>query len=406
MSQTSEPLLKSGELITSPYFAFMQQAVRILDGRERHVLKLEPAFYPQFSCSGCGQCCQRPWGITVSKEYAECWGPEFERHPSGAYREPFVLRSESDPNRYAELRRKPGTHECIFLTDEKRCFIHETYGEEALSRICREYPRYEGWFGAFLGQFLLGSCPDVVELAQGLPGIRYQVVVVKPEQWAHLLRIQHPMGLSEGSLWLGLQLDLIADDGLTPVQSLRALAKGLELLPAPLAATREADLEGLRPDSGSDVKLMNPPTAEAWDCLSWYLKPLSSAHGYLQDVRSGLRDWPRLSNSERQLLNDFLRRYLAFRALTANYYSPSGLNFFYPYYFQLAVHVALLQWLALSYREREGHLTQEQLVRAATLISYRFEHASEFVEKLVGRPAIVCLAGMRSMLDFDFGAAS
>ena len=43
----------------------------------------------------------------------------------------------------------------IFLEDDKKCFIHKNYGVEALSFVCRTYPRYEGWFGSYLGKFFM-----------------------------------------------------------------------------------------------------------------------------------------------------------------------------------------------------------------------------------------------------------
>ncbi len=407
MLETSSPLQQTGELVQRPYFAFMRQAIGFLQGRERHVLKLEPVFYAEFSCSGCGLCCQRPWNISVSQDYVQCWSDEFARHPSGLYHDAFIPRSPASKERFADIQRKPNSNECVFLTDDKRCFIQETYGEEALSQVCRQYPRYEGWFNAFLAQFMMQSCPDVVELNQKIPGIRYQVLVVKPEQWEQLKPLHHPMGYLQGLLWLGLQLDLFERPDYTPIQILRGLAGGLKSLPVTLSSVQTQDQERLLRQFSVPPAADLANLAEAWECLTWFLQPLSAVTDYLIEVRQGIRDWPQLINEERHVLNQFLRRYLAYRALTASYIYPAGHSFLFQHYFQLAIHVAMLQWIALSYREREGgRLNQSQLVRAATLIGYRYEQANQYVEMLAKQSRTVCLTGMQSILSFDFGSES
>ncbi|HEY9843157.1 MAG: hypothetical protein ACAI44_31355 [Candidatus Sericytochromatia bacterium] len=403
------PLLKSGALIQPPYFAFMQQAVQILQVHELHVLQLEPAFHDQFACSGCGLCCQRPWLIAITREYFETWYQEFDSHPSGQYRQPFLLRSQPDERSFADIRRKPGTGECIFLMDDRRCFIQANYGEEALSHTCGSFPRYEGWFGSFLGRFMLTNCPEVQDLAQQFPEIRYHISSLNPDKFQAFGLKTHPLGMLQGYLWLGLQLDLIHDSRLTPIQTLRCLNAAMResLDPQPSEtppATLEAMHQRLRRQT-HEAPVAPPPgiRAEGFEAMIWLLEDFESLRTFLGEVRSGLRALPVLNPEERVLLGDFLRNYLAYRFLTMNFFSPQRVQIFYQVYFMLAAQLCQLQWLALYYREREGTaLSREQLLRAATVIGYRYVHAPELIGLLSGLGTAAFLKGIDQVLSFDF----
>ena len=398
--------LKSGELITPPYLAFMQQAVRILLANDQHVLELEPAAYQHFACSGCGLCCQRPWGLSISREYYQQWYQTFDSHPSGLYREPFRIQPRPDESNYADIRRKPGTGECIFLMDDRRCFVQATYGEAALNDGCRAFPRYEGWFGAFLGRFMITSCPEVHDLAWQFPGIRYTIGKVAAEKWGEMLRLPHPLGLYQGYLWLGVCLDLIGQPGLTPVQALRSLGSWLARLPATLADTPLELLLTLQPASSAPVSFN--PSADprpAFERLLELLAVQPTVQAYVADVSRGLRRMPVLQPDEAGLMQSFLRSWLAYRCLSANYSSGSAVDFFFPFYYLLSLQLNLLQWLALYYRDREGGvLGREQLLRAATVVGYRYEQGPGLIAPLRQLSRAQCLEGMTRQLVFDWSA--
>lgn len=324
------PVLRSGELIEAPYFAFMQQAVALLSRHERHVLELTPAFYEQFACTGCGLCCQRPWGISISQAYYQRWQAEIDAHPSGLYRQPFVLRAQPDDADYADIRRKPGTSECLFLMDDRRCFVQATYGEAALNDGCRAFPRYEGWFGAFLGRFMITSCPEVHALAWQLPGIRYTIARVVEDKWQELLARPHPLGLHQGYLWLGLCLDLVQGP-LSPIAALRWLLQLLVALPASPSADSLQLLAQLPPEG-----LPAPPPVFAFETLGHLLSDQPAVRDFVAEVARGWR-MPRLQPEERALLEAFLRSYLAYRLLSASYTDGAGGGFFFGFHYLLSL---------------------------------------------------------------------
>lgn len=399
-------LLRSGELLEPPYFDFMQDVVAILRTHRQHLLQLEPAFYQDFACNSCAECCQRPWEIAIDRAYYDQWYTRLDQEPSGRYRQPFVLRAEGSETHYADIRRKPGTGECLFLMDDRRCFVQASFGAAALNRTCQVYPRYEGWFGAFLGKFMVQSCPEVVRLNQAFPQVRYTVGIASAEQMAVFEAKRHPLGLLEGYLWLGLQLDLL-QAAPTPVQALRRLRTLLQAHAAGENLT-EAAMQRLQPwlvrVSGESLPAGGRSELH-FDCLDWTLSAYAGIRDYLAEVRQGRRALPRLNAAERQLLNVFLGHYLAYRLLTINFYEQNQLLLFFPAYLLLSINLALVNWVALYYREREGvALNQEHLLRAARLVSYRYEHASPLLEVLARMNPTACLESMESLLIHDFGA--
>ena len=393
-----------GELIRPPYYPFMQQVVARLSTDPGLLLLLEPEAYQAFSCSGCGECCQRPWSILISQDYVERWQQVFHAHPSGLYHDPFVKAADPTPEHYADFHRKSGTGECIFLMDDRRCFIHAHYGEAALSDVCQAFPRYEGWFGAFLGRFMLNSCPDVNDLTGRFPGIRYEVTRLDEAQWRAKLAVPHPLGLYQGYLWLGLALDLLYQPSLTPIEAMRSLTAGLACLPLPLGDTRPELLDTLQQRLERSPPPAPPPDPRpAFEHLLGLLSHYAGVHDYVSEVYAGWRKFPRLVAEERELLAEFLRHYLAYRCLRAEYADGKQMDFFYGFYFVLAQHIALLQWLALYYREREGGgLSREHLLRAATAVSHRYDQRLLLIEQTRKLPPALCLEGMAHMLVFDW----
>ncbi|PKL80550.1 MAG: hypothetical protein CVV27_00235 [Candidatus Melainabacteria bacterium HGW-Melainabacteria-1] len=407
-------LLKSGQLLPVPYFPFMLKAVGVLQENPWHVLRLEPEFIPEFSCTGCGLCCQRPWWINLTKDYYQQWYQTFDQDPSGLYQQPFVIRPGATEKSYADIRRKPGTSECIFLMDDRRCFIHANYGEEALNHVCRTFPRYEGWFGSFLGNFMFNSCPEIQPLWHQFPGIRYYVGTINPDKWQEFcLQTAHPLGLFGGYLWLALQLDLFQDSRLSPVQSLRLLGDGLRhMQQQPLAALTPDWFEslylGLRQRSLEPLPLSDTrPSTLALEQLQILLEPMPSMAAYIGNIASGWRAMPVLEPAESELLSRYMSRYLAYRALSANHYDVAevdGLNFFYQFYVLLAAQLALLQWMAIYHRDREGALlSQDHLMRAITTLGYRYEHSAPLLTMFSRLPAEGCPDAMDHFLSFDFG---
>lgn len=392
--------LQSGKQVEAPYFDFMVDAVALMQSRERCLLKLEPELVDKFSCSMCGECCQRPWWIGLPRSYVDKWYAVFDQDPSGRFRDPFIKLDNPTDAQYADMRRKPGSSECIFLLDDRSCYIHREHGAEALSHVCRIFPRYESWFGAFFGSFLLPGCPDVQSLIQAEPLIYYTIGEIAENKWHELMKREHPLGLYGGYLWLGLELDLINRSDFTPVQTQRRLLKGLRRMmdsPVSLSELNQILSGPIQTEAQTQI-----PSLVALERLAHVLAPFKSVCDYLVDICAGWKSPPELNPAEKKLLNLFLRRYLSYRALTADFLSKKGESFFYPSFFLRGMHLAMLQWLALFYREREGGvLTQEHLLRAANLLGYRYECAPDNAAMIELSPR-ACLEGLEAMLSFDF----
>lgn len=378
-------------LVTPPYFAWMQAAAERLLTAPRQALLLEPAFYEKFACTGCGLCCQRAWNIPVSKAYYDQWYAHFDA--DARFRAPFVPTGEARDSHYADLRRKPGTSECIFLDPDNRCHIHATYGAGALPSGCGRYPRYEAWFGAFLGRFMYDSCPEVPLLSAAWPGLRARQITVAPQDWD--TATPHPLGFGQGYLWLGLQLDLFADAALTPLQAFGCLLRLLGELPSPLSRTTPELLAALaaRPRRpGYLPALLSPPYGQ----LVKLLGPQPQAQAFAAEIAAGRRPRPALTPFEIERLQSFLRSWLGWRILSQHLTDPASGEFFYPAYYLLSLQLALLQVLAFAEREQEGaELSPSHLLRAATVVGFHYQNRRELIEPLarLGREACLRATG-------------
>ncbi|MBF2053841.1 MAG: hypothetical protein IGS03_10320 [Candidatus Sericytochromatia bacterium] len=408
-----EPL-PAQQWLTSPYYPLMQQLVEQVIARQplRHVLMLETEAKQHFSCSGCAECCQRPWAVDVSKDYLEKWEAIFDQDPSGYYSKPFYLTPER--SHYAEIRKKHGTHECLFLEDDRRCMIQRRYGHEALPTTCQQFPRYENWFGSYMGRFMVSSCPDVNSLIQTYPRMAYRVAIIEDKAWDALQRMQHPLGTENGLLWLGWQLDLITRPGAwTPIERLRFLQQQLlrldprrlsQLLPQTFDLFEQTLQEAL-------IRSACPPSAgreaQALQWLIHFTRRYSAIQKFLEQLRYAHRQLPRFSAEEQQRLNQFLGHYLFYRICSLQVFrQPEGTPVFFQSYFILSVHVALWQFLVLYYRQRDGGPLQDvHMTRAANLVGYRFEHDRGFAlrHEMYSMAPGHCLEGMATLLSFDLG---
>lgn len=102
-----------------------------------------PDYYPAFSCKmgSCRNTCCSGWPISFSLEdyfkliNAECSPPLRQKLDRG-----IKVALNPAPDRYAEiLPRFDGS--CPMRLEDGRCAIHAELGEQALSNVCRLYPR-------------------------------------------------------------------------------------------------------------------------------------------------------------------------------------------------------------------------------------------------------------------------
>jgi Fe-S-cluster containining protein len=398
--------------LTLPYVESFLSLAETLDFEKREILVLEPEVTPEFSCSACGECCQRPWSVPVSEAYYQKWEPILASDPSKRFAHAFALYDSPTSKKYANIARKPFSHECIFLDDDRKCFIQKTHGEEALSRVCRKYPRYEQWQGAFMGRFLAAGCPDVSQLLMEYPDIYAYRAVFKEQPWKNINQKLHPMGLSNAYAWCGLSLDLAYHPHYTAIQNASRINQVLKgILKRGIDQHSTAYFREL----GREAAQGKLPFEEAYDksrAKKWLLHFstfLPVLHSFLQQIEHGATAIQPLDPEERELLNSFMRRCLMYRMLTTRPDLSVPFSGFFKSYFEVVLQLVMLQWLALYYRERDQEaLNRHHLARAFTQISYRIESNPEAqnTQELKQMPAAMVLEGIDVLLSYDLGQAS
>lgn len=381
--------------LQAPYFEHLQRLVAELRANPDQILELEGDSFAAFDCIQCGDCCQLPWNIHVTQAYYEQWYACFDQHPSGRFSEPFKLLDEPTPQNYASMRRKPGSHACIFLEDDDSCFIHTNHGVEALSQICRVYPRQSKYVGdQFAMRALLHSCRAVPELELKHPGISYRLQPIGGGP----MRVQVPQppdhpGRDETYLWIGMMLDLLAAP-----QPETSLARWRRFLPSlewmdgiGLSQLSEADLVRLyraQMDQLAFAAFEPPPAPERQQrALDWALRLMHdhpSCKTWIQDILSGRKPWPRPSDEERARLDAYLHSYLRKRALGLPYYDNFlGKVTIWQQFLMLAMQVLALQCLALCYCSQDASPLQDHhLQRAGNAVGYHYEQRMHLLSAL------------------------
>ena len=117
-----------------------------------------PAYFDRFRClaSACPDSCCREWSVQVDEDalslYRSLPGPLGERLRS-------VLTREDGETVFAVEDGR-----CPMWRDDGLCRIQAELGEQALCRVCREFPRIRHDFGDFAELQLELSCPEAARL--------------------------------------------------------------------------------------------------------------------------------------------------------------------------------------------------------------------------------------------------
>ena len=131
---------------------------------------LVPDYYPKFRCKmgECRRACCEGWPVTISRaDYfrlvgISC-GADLRRRLDAA----LHILSNPTPEEYAEISpRYDGT--CPLRLEDGRCALHAELGEEALSMVCRLFPRGFRIRGAFESS-CTNSCEAVPEMLMNHP---------------------------------------------------------------------------------------------------------------------------------------------------------------------------------------------------------------------------------------------
>ena len=116
-----------------------------------------PDYYEEFACiaGACtGSCCDG-WEIDIddaSREYYSSVGGEIGER----------LREKLYQGEDGEYRFRLGERgRCPFLNAEGLCDIYAALGEEALSEVCTDFPRFSLSYGHVMQRILSVSCEEV-----------------------------------------------------------------------------------------------------------------------------------------------------------------------------------------------------------------------------------------------------
>lgn len=125
------------------------------------MLVKQPKFYKNFHCtaSGCTDSCCIGWEIDIDentmRRYEAAGGAFGER-----------LRENIEAGECPHFKLKAGDR-CPFLNERNLCDIYLQLGEDALSEICTEHPRFHAWFGDYKESGLGLCCEEAVRLLLG-----------------------------------------------------------------------------------------------------------------------------------------------------------------------------------------------------------------------------------------------
>ncbi|GHF78888.1 flagellin lysine-N-methylase [Thalassotalea marina] len=124
---------------------------------------ITPAFYKEFECAAdqCPDHCCHSWSVDVDKK-------TFKN-----LKKSNVIVIKNLANEHLKLTRKSlenwgsiqmlSDGNCPFLDESKLCQIHKHSGHQALSNICKSYPRALFWFGDHVEASLSLSCPSAAK---------------------------------------------------------------------------------------------------------------------------------------------------------------------------------------------------------------------------------------------------
>ncbi|WP_022749705.1 flagellin lysine-N-methylase [Lachnobacterium bovis] len=117
-----------------------------------------PDYYDEFHCiaSNCRDCCCRGWEIDVDEETRDYY-MTVEDSPFGDKLKSCLGEAE-DGTPIFKLNEKG---RCPFLSSANLCEICIKMGEESLSEICTEYPRFAIEYGNVLQKCLSLACEEV-----------------------------------------------------------------------------------------------------------------------------------------------------------------------------------------------------------------------------------------------------
>lgn len=394
-----EPNLQTAQLtpLKSPCFGQVKALIERFPEHPFETLVLTSSDLKTFECSKCGVCCALPWNIHLSKSYYERWYTHFHNDPSGRFQRPFTPIPDSSPGHYADMRRQDNSNRCIFLEPDNRCYIHATYGEEALPDVCKRYPRVQLRHDTRYGSdYLLGSCQTAPSLLAGDPQLYYYF---EPQPGHERALPLHPpdshyageLGKAQNYLWVALMLDVLQLEVNTPLQRYASLHHSLAYLTgrdqSQISVSELQWLYGEQIRRSNELSLVAAPLDEQKQALEWFFQLLEPSFlpllEHAQKIYHGHSPWPSLEEAEREDLNRFLQQFLLRKLIALPYKNPfyEAISFAQKY-FLLSLHLLMIQMMAHYYRSRtQQPLQLKHLTQAVNLVEGRYSQRRDWIKQ-------------------------
>lgn len=357
------------------------------------VLHVERTAFRYFQCTQCGDCCTSAWRIHLPEAYYKKWYAFFDEDPSGRFRQPFVTHPSPTAEQYADIRRLTN-HRCIFLEPDNSCYIHRHHGEEALSEICRSYPRgHKRVQNLFSTRVLLESCEAVPDVLAAHKGLFYAWVKAAPYYHidSHNFNVPDHLPAYQNFLWLGLAFDLLlaSSPGSVFQRWLFFEAVLKENLPQQVSETRLAHWQQIQRHIQARLPLHFPVPPLAEDihrALKWMMRvmPLPQCTSWLKTLLDQELSLPDLASAEQNVLNDYLQTYLENRLLGICYGDIFwGEANFWEQNLMLVLSAVAVQTLARYYaHQSQSPLQAHHLQRASVLWTKEAEQRRELLTNL------------------------
>ena len=91
----------------------------------------------RWDCQGCGRCCRAVIVTLSDQDVARLRSQQWEKHPEFLGQRVMVRQGLWKKKYRLALNRR---QQCVFLTSQGRCRIHELLGEAAKPLLCRMFP--------------------------------------------------------------------------------------------------------------------------------------------------------------------------------------------------------------------------------------------------------------------------
>lgn len=182
-----------------------------------------PEIFEKFQCTGSeckDNCCKTGWDIEIDDDTCSF----FKSLDGGAGQKLADCVSDEDGCHY--LVRQDG--KCPLLNDKGLCSLQLDYGEDKISEICREHPRFYEWFGSYKEAGVGLACEEAVRLllSDDRP-IRFftKEIDEEPDELEYDVMAFGPLLEARGLL-----IDLLQESGLTLSEKLSAVLCAAEVI--------------------------------------------------------------------------------------------------------------------------------------------------------------------------------